>query len=86
MKRSGTLTTYIEYANYQKNESVVSDLSSLGVEGRTNLPAVFFSPREDTPFTVSAAHEQFNVLAVHPPRAHTILEYIHFFEIYTVFM
>ena len=31
MKRSGTLTTYIEYANYQKqNKSVVSNLSSFG--------------------------------------------------------
>ena len=32
MKKSGTLTTYIEYANYQKqNELVISDLSSFGV-------------------------------------------------------
>ena len=56
----------------------------VGIEA--NLPAMFFSPREDPAFAVSAAHEQLNILTVHSLRARGILECIRILEVYAMFM
>ena len=71
-----------------KNKLVISNLSSFGVGlgAGTNFSAVFLSPREEPAFAVTAPHERLNILTAHSLRTHAILERIHSFEIYAVFM